>query len=269
MKGSTKTLRFYTAEDWIQLRSELILGSNSLWEHAVDMIENLMGSKFFSPKNEIMKIGNSLDETIEFSKNVRFEHIHEAFTLGQNVAIIEESEKRDLMAGNVNARKNFIMKMDEIACLEHAWYFIYGSNLEENRIRDRLAQLNDQYLAVERCVLENYEFVYNKRSKDGSAKANIQKQNNRLVEGIAILVLKTTLPRFFEKFEIGYNQKEVSVIINGEDPHRKRTNIKAVTCLSEKLTNAPPKACYVNIILKGAAERSLPQLYIEKYLKCT
>jgi hypothetical protein len=157
--------------------------------------------------------------------------------------------------------------MDELSDLEHVWYFIYGSNLNENRIKERLKNLGDRYFALERCVLNDYEFVYNKRSRDDSAKANIQKKEGAVVEGIAVLLLKTTINKFFEKYEQGYVQQEVNIkqVKNSSQPSN--SYYKAVTCISDKLTSAHPKAEYVNIILEGAEERQLPQAYVEQYLK--
>lgn len=376
MKSSTKISRLFTAEDWMQLRGELIQEQKP-WEYAVCIFKDRIESRFFSPMDEILKIGKnegegysmaligvvlleflaafewgklyvvrernrSLNQNEEqqnglaphqyvsgkyllnkflrhsnifkddfeddeqvnnFYSNIRCGLVHEGRTLKDDVIISEGSVKNtkrghmyfkadeenrlnrdvlfarlkeqvkkfcnDLLLDRDNSRNNFILKMDEISGEEHVWYFIYGSNLNENRIKERLLFFGDRYLAIERCLLEGYEFVYNKRSSDGSAKANIQKKEGAVVEGIAVLLLKSTINKFFEKIEQGYVQQEVNIkqVRNSSQPSH--SNFKAVTCRSEKLTSAPPRSDYVNIILEGGTERKLPQAYIERYLKVT
>jgi len=376
MKSSIKISRLFTAEDWMQLRGELIQGQKP-WEQAVCMFKDRIESRFFSPMDEILKIGKNEgegfsmaligvvlleflaafewgklyvvresqrspnqkneqniglaphqydsgkyllnkflrhsnifkddfddDEQVNnFYSNIRCGLVHEGRTLKNDVIISEVSVKNtkrghmyfkddeenrlnrdvlfarlkeqvkkfcnDLQHDRDNSRNNFILKMDEISGEEHVWYFIYGSNLKEDRIKERLMFFGDRYLAKKRCVLMEYEFVYNKRSSDGSAKANIQKKSGAVVEGIAVLLLKSTINKFFEKYEKGYVQEEVNIkqVRNSSQPSH--SNFKAVTCISELLTNTPPSADYVNTILEGAAERNLPQAYVERYLKVT
>jgi len=177
---------------------------------------------------------------------------------------IENYCNRILQPENVNARKGFIMKMDELAGLKHTWYFIYGSNLLESRLTKRLNALNSFYLAKERVFLEDYEFIYNKKSKDGSAKANLLSKKGSQTEGIAICLLEDTLVEFGEKFEIGYDLKGVAISYF-DDQSTKRT-FQAKTFISNDLTGSRPTEKYVDWIISGAQENSLPKEYIIKVL---
>ncbi len=143
------------------------------------------------------------------------------------------------------------------------WYFMYGSNLQQERLERRIAGLQATYCRKVSCVLEDYDFAYNKLSNDGTSKGNIFAQKGSRVYGIAIQMTEGTLNRFIEKYERGYEKHEVTLVsVDAKYPER----FRAVTCISNILTDARPSDEYVGIVVEGARQNKLPVGYIEKKL---
>lgn len=257
----------------------------------------------FIIKSDIFKNQFASNKLIsKFYDDIRCGLVHQARTLGNNSIISNDSRKniqldnfyfkseteeehilnRDLFLKKILehidyyrhkilvnqdelARRLFIMKMDEIAGLKQVWYFIYGSNLYEPQIIHRLNYFNDFYLKKVRCTLYDYAFVYNKESKDESAKANLIKKNGEKVEGISILVLEGTLKPFGTKYEDGYKEETVNVKYIGRN--NTLMEFKVQTFISSKVTTAIPIDEYVAKIVDGAKNNNLPDDYISKYLQ--
>jgi hypothetical protein len=184
----------------------------------------------------------------------------------ETIKLFVENYKQRLMKNELYLRNNFILKIDDLAGLKHVWYFIYGSNLYEEQLKVRLKDIDENYLQKEKCLLKGYEFTYNKRSKDGSSKANIIKTEKGTVEGIAILILENKLDEFKKKWEDGYNKEEVNIQTENNINKNSKDTFKAYTFISNNLTTVPPSDEYVNIIIKGAYENNLSQEYIENKL---
>lgn len=156
-------------------------------------------------------------------------------------------------------RKNLAFKIDEICNIEHNWYFTYGSNLDEEQMNDRLKTLGDFYLHKQLCHIEGYRFVYNKKSKDGSSKGNIEKQNGKIVNGIAYLIKKDTYDKFMEKYEKGYEECELLAHYNDKCFHVK-------TAISNITTNKLPFKSYRDKVINGAKYQNIDQDYINESL---
>jgi hypothetical protein len=257
--------------------------------------------KSFLTTNELFKHHFESNSKVQtFYENIRCGLVHEARTMDNDVIISNESPKntkqssiyfkvdgewrlnRDLMLvtlksfvenykerllkNELNLRSKFIIKMDDIAGLKHVWYFVYGSNLLEEQLRNRLSEIDENYLQRESCSLKEYEFTYNKRSSDGSSKANLIKSGNGSVEGVAILILENKLNEFIEKYEKGYLKTEIQIQTKNSTNENPQLTFKAYTCISDNIISAPPTDDYVSKIIKGAHENNLPQEFIEKYL---
>jgi hypothetical protein len=258
--------------------------------------------RFYSKSNVFKSRIKSSDDKDNFYKNIRCGLVHEARTKGSDVIISQGSSKntnpeyfyfkvdgeyrlnRDLLLQSIkehiieyrniilqkadeNYRKLFIMKIDEIARMRHVWYFIYGSNLNENQLMDRLNTLDDNYLMMQRCRLVDYKFVYNKKSSlDGTSKGNLIEMKNEVTEGVAILLLESTFNSFINDFEKGYEKKVVEVTYEFDNSNNSSNSFSAYTCISTNLTTTPPSKDYVDTIIEGAREKRLPEKYIKKYL---
>ncbi len=135
--------------------------------------------------------------------------------------------------------------------------FCYGSNMLTQRLIKRLGSVK----LIGTAKLNGYSFSYNKKSKDGSTKANIIKTDNDLVFGV---VFEITTPQKYEldKFEgNGYKDKEVLVeYLDGS----KENVLCYIATDNEYLSTegTPSYDWYKEFIMQGAKEHSLPEDYI-------
>lgn len=236
----------------------------------------------------------------KFYPNIRCGLVHEARTLDKDVIISNDSLKntqpdqiyfkideeyrlnRDLLLekilehinekknqvlfGDNIFRKNFLLKLDDIAGLKHTWYFIYGSNLLEKQLTERLNEIGDLCLNKINCSISGYSFKYNKQSSiDGSSKGNLVLKSDGKVYGIVILILHSKLIDFIDKFEKGYQAIEVEVNLESEGEVAKKS-FKALTCISDKICSSIPTKEYEAKVVEGARTNNLPTDYINKYL---
>jgi hypothetical protein len=155
------------------------------------------------------------------------------------------------------------LESQRISGVLHLWYFIYGSNLHRERLEIRLKSLGTCYREKVNCVLEDYEFAYNKLSIDTSSKGNIFPKRGSKVYGIAIMLTESDFNSFIHKFEKGYEKHEVTILSTDE---RNPQRLQALTCISDMLTDARPSAEYVEIVVEGARQNNLPRVYIEEKL---
>ncbi len=260
--------------------------------------------KSFLKESEQFKESFSSNSKREnFYDNIRCGLVHEARTLGNDIIISDSSEKnerkgelyfkvgnqyrlnRDELLRKLNAhidqirsrlldqndillKRNFLLKFDEISGLKHKWYFMYGSNLQEKQLQERLRDIEksepkivDWYLGKQRCQLKGYKFVYNKYSnKDSTAKANLLASEGSVVEGVAILLEAGSMEKFMDCWEQGYDVVKVILWIGND-------SFEAVTCISNKLTDEEPSKKYVEKILIGAKENDLPEEYVNEFLR--
>ena len=130
------------------------------------------------------------------------------------------------------------------------YYFAYGSNMLESRLNARIAS---------KCIgvgkLNNYQFLCNKKSKDGSAKGNISPLQNKFVLGILYEINNSELKKL-DKIEGGYERIEVDIEFDNGI-------VKAFTYISNIKTGALPKKEYLEIIIKGAEDHYLDHEYIK------
>jgi cation transport regulator ChaC len=142
--------------------------------------------------------------------------------------------------------------MDDLAQIERYFYFAYGSNLSTGQINDRIKYVHNQYKAK----LSNYSFVYNKKSTDGTSKANLEKIDGAVTWGLCYEIDRYQFDYLKKNYELGYDVIEVWV---DSDSMGK---IMAKTFISKSLTEAYPSSKYVDVIVTGARENQLPDDYI-------
>ena len=131
-------------------------------------------------------------------------------------------------------------------------YFAYGSNMLSERLRSRITSLN----IVSRASLKDRKMVFNKRSKDGSGKANLVESPRSMTWGVLYEINAQDLDKL-DKIESGYER--VAVRVRKPDGNE----VEAVTYVSEDLTNdSRPYRWYKKLLLSGAREHNLPQDYI-------
>jgi len=96
------------------------------------------------------------------------------------------------------------------------YYFAYGSNMDENRINNRVGF----YKIIGTGVLKNYTLVFNKISKDNPSKgyANIIPKDNCLVEGIIYEINSDGIKKLDKKegFPSHYERKKMKILHDSE-----------------------------------------------------
>lgn len=141
--------------------------------------------------------------------------------------------------------------------MEQIYIFSYGSNMLYQRIRKRIASVE----VMGSHKLNAYKLVFNKKSADGSAKANIQftDMKNDMVCGV---IHRISLKDKFllDQYEYGYELKEVNK--SGENfSHSLHTYIASDNKFIEE---GKPYDWYLNFVISGAEENDLPSAYVQK-----
>jgi len=131
-------------------------------------------------------------------------------------------------------------------------YFAYGSNMLTSKIKEVAPSAK----AMGRAKLENYRLAVNKKSVDGSSKANLTKSAGDAVWGVLYEMDEGDLNRL-DRSEGGYLRISIEVKANESG------QVKAFVYLSSKLTNSLPYHWYKRLIVDGAREHNLPAAYID------
>ena len=157
---------------------------------------------------------------------------------------------------NSDLQINFIRKMDDICGIKHAYYFAYGSNMLPKRLLERIKKYHTAFLAV----LPDHKFTYNKKSIDGTAKANIESNSGTEVHGVCFEIDEDDFT-ILKKYEGGYDQRNIVVTT------KEGNETKAVTYISASIdTSLVASTEYKNMVLKGAQHWGLSEAYVSGYL---
>jgi gamma-glutamylcyclotransferase (GGCT)/AIG2-like uncharacterized protein YtfP len=133
---------------------------------------------------------------------------------------------------------------------ENLIYFAYGSNMLSSKLREVAPSARP----LGRASLKGYRLVMNKKSIDGSCKANLEEKADGLVWGVLFALEAGELERL-DRSEGGYHRKPIEVKAEERGP------VKAVAYVSSKLTSARPYDWYLRFIIEGAREHNLPAEY--------
>ncbi len=136
-------------------------------------------------------------------------------------------------------------------------YFAYGSNLKKEQMNERDVVIYKSH----KGFIKNYKLEFNKKSIDGSSKANITKSEGEIVWGICFELDKEGFENL-RKFEKGYDEQEVTVYDENQE-----ILFTAKTFLSNKICDKLPTKVYLDKIIEGAKQQKLPEDYIKKVEK--
>lgn len=141
-------------------------------------------------------------------------------------------------------------------------YFAYGSNMSLSRLRERVPSAEP----VGCFSLGCHDLRFHKTSKDGSGKcdAYFTSDAGDMIYGVLFKINpidKSALDKA-EGLGHGYDEKEVSV--TAQDGSKVRATTYIATKIEESLK---PYSWYVNHVLIGATQSSLPSDYIEAKIK--
>ena len=139
-------------------------------------------------------------------------------------------------------------------------YFAYGSNMNEERMKERDINFTSRQFAK----LTGYVLAFNKKAKAGNYTfANIKKSEIDCVEGILYEFPDNDILKLdkAEGYPYHYNKIEIIVFDKDENP------IKAITYIAQKdkvVEGLFPTTNYINHLLAG--KDILSNSYIEKLL---
>ncbi len=141
-------------------------------------------------------------------------------------------------------------------------YLAYGSNMSLSRLRERVPSAE----ALGFFALAGYDLRFHKSSKDGSGKCDAYFTS--VAEDIIYGVLFKIDPReksALDKAEgLGYGYTEKEVLVKATDG----SSITAMTYIATNIDQSlKPYSWYVNHVLVGANEASLPSDYIDAKIK--
>lgn len=142
------------------------------------------------------------------------------------------------------------------------YYFAYGSNMSVARLRERVPSADP----LGCYILKEHDLRFHKSSKDGSGKCDAYFTSNS-EDNIfgALFEIAPRQKRALDKAEglgYGYEDKEVTVIAGDG------SLVKAVTYVAIIIDETlKPYSWYLNHVLIGASETSLPAEYIQRKIK--
>ncbi|MFH1112077.1 MAG: gamma-glutamylcyclotransferase family protein [Patescibacteria group bacterium] len=139
-------------------------------------------------------------------------------------------------------------------------YFAYGSNLDTDQLKTRFEKLkNKNFSTIGVAILTNYDLKFNKKSKNGSGKANIIPTQKSEIEGV-VFELTDEQFKVLDEYKKGYHRNKVSVNLNNQFIEV-TTYIADVTSLYDNLF---PTNSYLDKIIKGAKNFNLSDPYQKK-----
>ncbi len=143
-------------------------------------------------------------------------------------------------------------------------YFAYGSNMSIVRLKDRVPSAT----ALGCHTIKKYDLRFHKSSKDGSGKCDAFFTGNEedVIFGALFEIHpneKSALNRA-EGLGYGYDEKEITVIA------KDGISFKAISYFATNINeDLKPYSWYVNHVLIGAKETSLPNDYIQRKIMAT
>ena len=136
---------------------------------------------------------------------------------------------------------------------KHFNYFGYASNLKTSILEQRIGDKIQNYVQGR---LIDYGFRFNRKNADGSARANLIASDSEDVFGV-LYEIEKKYQDILLKTEPGYRLINISV-------ETEQGNVPASTFISEADDeDIYPSEEYLNSILTGAKEHSLPEEYTD------
>jgi cation transport regulator ChaC len=135
-----------------------------------------------------------------------------------------------------------------------SWYFAYGSNMVVERMRER----GVPFISSLPAVLRDQRLVFDKRGRDGSARANVARARGERTFGVLYELAGEALD-VLAQFESGYDLVDVAVEVARPDGGVLLVQARTFVARSDRRTAADPTRSYVELILEGAREHGLPE----------
>lgn len=134
-------------------------------------------------------------------------------------------------------------------------YFAYGSNMSRAQITSRVGQPVEGHAAR----LDNYELVFNKKVRGGSAGANVRPASGKTVHGVLYRMTDAAL-RSLDRFEgVPEHYRRIEVNVTSSDGSKIPAQVYIASKVEKGLRPAPH---YLQTIVQGAEDHKLPAEYI-------
>lgn len=144
------------------------------------------------------------------------------------------------------------------------WFFAYGSAMNSSRLAGR----GVKFMSFEPAYIDNYQIKFNKRSVDGTAKANIVPSTDSKVYGLLYKLPKSELSKLdnIEGLTSGhYYRQTMSAITMNEEVFHAEVYIANAKYLVDD-DKAYPSAQHITTVVNAAIKNRLDNDYIN-YLK--
>jgi cation transport regulator ChaC len=139
------------------------------------------------------------------------------------------------------------------------WLFAYGSNMSSVTMRSRAGEIADEQVAK----LENYEVVFNKKARGGSAMANIRQAPGKVVYGVLYRIQEAL--RALDRYEgVPEHYRRIEIDVTDNRGNRVPAQVFIATKVEKGLRPAPH---YIQSMLQAASEHNLPADYVEQLKK--
>jgi len=138
---------------------------------------------------------------------------------------------------------------------DKVFYFAYGSNMSTPQLRKRAPSAQP----VGRGCLADSKLACNKRSIDGSGKANVVRSLGNVVWGVLFNIRQDDLPALDEA-EGGYKRVKRAIQLENSETVFAWVYVAG----ADRVTDDPvPYDWYKKLIVEGAREQGLPTDYVE------
>lgn len=138
-------------------------------------------------------------------------------------------------------------------------YFAYGSNMSVSRLKERVPSA----VPLGGHRLKEHDLRFHKSGKDGSGKCDAYFTSNAVdvIYGALFEINPNEKPALDKAESLGYGYDIKEITVAAQDG----TLIKATTYVASKIDKTlKPYSWYMNHVLIGARETSLPAEYIER-----
>ncbi|MBN8836149.1 MAG: gamma-glutamylcyclotransferase [Sphingobacteriia bacterium] len=138
--------------------------------------------------------------------------------------------------------------------------FAYGSNMNIKRLRERVPSATK----VCNASIDGYSFAFNKKSKDGSAKGNIEQTDNinDKVWGVVFEIDEKEKEKLDDAEGLGKGYNETMIDVRGTDGQVVKVQVYIAD--SGAINNSlHPYDWYKEYVVSGAKDNELPEGYIQ------
>jgi gamma-glutamylcyclotransferase (GGCT)/AIG2-like uncharacterized protein YtfP len=140
------------------------------------------------------------------------------------------------------------------------WYFAYAGDMSRVQMHSRAGEIAEE----KNGKLENYEIVFNKKARGGSATANIRPASGKAVHGVLFRIPESGLKALERLQGVPQHYRRIEVTVTDSEGNR----MPAQAFIASKVDKGlRPAGHYVQAILQGADEHQLPADYIAELKK--